>query len=151
VSADPHAVTLAGVAARAASDKLAEDIVAIDVSDHLVLTDVFLLCTAANDRAVRAVVDAIEEALHKRGAKPLHREGEREGRWVLLDFNELVVHVQQAEERVHYALERLWRDCPTLELAIDGAGSGSASARRRPPAEGGGGPSVEVRRARTGT
>ena len=116
MTADPHAVTLAVAAARAASDKLGEDIVAIDVSNHLVLTDVFLLCSAANDRAVRAVVDAIEEALAKLGTKPLRREGESEGRWVLLDYNELVVHVQQTEERVHYALERLWRDCPLIEL-----------------------------------
>lgn len=116
MTADPHAVTLAVAAARAASDKLAEDIVAIDVSNHLVLTDVFLLCSAQNDRAVRAVVDAIEEALAKLGAKPLRREGESEGRWVLLDYNELVVHVQQTEERFHYALERLWRDCPVIEL-----------------------------------
>ncbi len=119
MTADPHAVTLAVAAARAASDKLAEDIVAIDVSNHLVLTDVFLLCSAANDRAVRAVVDAIEEALLKVGAKPLRREGESEGRWVLLDYNEIVVHVQQTEERFHYALERLWRDCPVIELPED--------------------------------
>jgi ribosome-associated protein len=116
VTADPHAVTLAVAAARAASNKLAEDIVAIDVSNHLVLTDVFLLCSAANDRAVRAVVDAIEEALLKQGTKPLRREGESEGRWVLLDYNDIVVHVQQTEERFHYALERLWRDCPLIEL-----------------------------------
>lgn len=117
MTADPHAVALAVTAARAASDKLAEDLVAIDVSNHLVLTDVFLLCSAANDRAVRAVVDAIEEALLKEHrAKPLRREGESEGRWVLLDYNELVVHVQQTEERFHYALERLWRDCPLIEL-----------------------------------
>ncbi len=117
VTADPHAVALAVTAARAASDKLAEDIVAIDVANHLVLTDVFLLCSAANDRAVRAVVDAIEEALLRtHGARPLRREGESEGRWVLLDYNELVVHVQQTEERFHYALERLWRDCPLIEL-----------------------------------
>ena len=95
MTADPHAVTLAVAAAKAASDKLADDIVAIDVSNHLVLTDVFLLCSAANDRAVRAVMDAIEEALAKLGAKPLRREGEAEGRWVLLDYNEIVVHVQQ--------------------------------------------------------
>lgn len=109
-------MTLTVAAAQAASTKLAEDIVAIDVSNHLVLTDVFLLCSAANDRAVRAVVDAIEESLAKLGAKPVRREGESEGRWVLLDYNEIVVHVQQTEERFHYALERLWRDCPVIEL-----------------------------------
>lgn len=117
MSLDPRALALTTTAALAASDKLGSDIVAIDVSGHLVLTDVFLLCTAANDRAVRAVVDAVEEALLKQHrAKPLRREGEREGRWVLLDFNELVVHVQQPEERIHYGLERLWRDCPLVEL-----------------------------------
>lgn len=117
MTADPHAAALAVSAARAASEKLAEDLVAIDVSKHLVLTDVFLLCSAANDRAVRAVVDAIEERLLKEhGVKPLRREGEAEGRWVLLDYNEIVVHVQQTEERFHYALERLWRDCPLIEL-----------------------------------
>jgi ribosome-associated protein len=119
MTADPRAIALAVTAARAAADKLAEDIVAIDVSNHLVLTDVFLLCSAANDRAVRAVVDAVEEALLKEGAKPLRREGESEGRWVLLDYNDIVVHVQQREERVHYALERLWRDCPVIALPED--------------------------------
>ena len=119
MTADPRAVKLAVAAARAASDKLADDIVAIDVSSHLVLTDIFLLCSAANDRAVRAVVDAIEEALFHEGAKALRREGESEGRWVLLDYNDIVVHVQQKEERVHYALERLWRDCPIIELPPD--------------------------------
>ncbi len=116
MTADPRAVALTIAAAHAAAEKLAEDIVAIDVSNHLVLTDVFLLCSAANDRAVRAVVDGIEEALLKQGVKPLRREGEAEGRWVLLDYNDIVVHVQQAEERFHYALERLWRDCPIIEL-----------------------------------
>lgn len=116
VTADQHSVALAVAAALAASDKLAEDIVAIDVSERLVLTDVFLLCSAANDRAVRAVVDAVEERLLTLGAKPLRREGEASGRWVLLDYNDLVVHVQQAEERIHYALERLWGDCPAIPL-----------------------------------
>lgn len=119
VSADPRSVELTIVAALAASDKLAEDIVAIDVSAQLVLTDVFLLCTAANERAVSAVVDGVEEALLKVGVKPLRREGEAEGRWVLLDYNDIVVHVQQAQERVHYALERLWRDCPIIELPAE--------------------------------
>ncbi|MGV1006126.1 MAG: ribosome silencing factor [Candidatus Nanopelagicales bacterium] len=119
MTADPRSIELTIAAARAAADKLAEDIVAIDVSSHLVLTDVFLLCSAANDKAVRAVVDAVEEALAKLGLDPLRREGESEGRWVLLDYNDLVVHVQQTEERVHYALERLWRDCPLIELPAE--------------------------------
>jgi ribosome-associated protein len=118
VAASTEAIELAQQAAEAAEDKLATDIVAIDVSQYLVITDVFLLCTAANDRQVRAVVDAVEERLQRLGAKPLRREGEKEGRWVLLDFGDIVVHVQMAEERVHYALERLWKDCPTIPLQL---------------------------------
>ena len=116
MTASERALELAAVAAAAASDKLASDVVAIDVSDHLVITDVFLLASAPNDRQVRAIVDAVEEALLRIGVKPVRREGEREGRWVLLDFNDLVVHVQHAEERTYYALERLWKDCPTIPL-----------------------------------
>jgi ribosome-associated protein len=116
MTASPEAAALAVAAAEAASDKLATDIVAIDVSEHLVITDVFLLCSAANDRQVKAVVDGIEERLHKLGAKPLRREGEAESRWVLLDYGDLVVHVQLAEERIHYAIERLWKDCPSIPL-----------------------------------
>jgi ribosome-associated protein len=127
VTATPRAVELATEAALAASDKLATDVVAIDVSEQLVITDVFLLAAAPNDRQVRAIVDAIEERLLKIAVKPIRREGEREGRWVLLDFGDLVVHVQHAEEREYYALERLWRDCPTIELPHQihaGAGAG---------------------------
>ena len=122
MTASDRALELVGVAAGAASEKLATDVVAIDVSDHLVITDVFLLASAPNDRQVRSIVDAVEEALQRRGAKPIRREGEREGRWVLLDFGELVVHVQHAEERTYYALERLWRDCPEIPLPeLEGA------------------------------
>jgi ribosome-associated protein len=106
-------------AAEAASDKLADNIVAYDMSQVLAITDVFLLCSGTNDRQVRAIVDAVEEALRAHGAKPIRREGEREGRWVLLDFGEVVVHVQHVEERVYYALERLWRDCPVVPLGLD--------------------------------
>ena len=129
MSASDESIELARLAAEAASDKLATDIVAIDVSQYLVITDVFLLCTAANDRQVRAVVEAVEERLAAVGAKPLRREGEKEGRWVLLDFGDIVVHVQMAEERVHYALERLWKDCPGIDLRLVGptvAGGGDA-------------------------
>jgi len=116
VTATERATELIRVAATAASDKLATDIIAYDVSDQLVITDAFLLCSAANDRQVRSVVDEIEEKLAKAGAKPVRREGEREGRWVLLDYLDIVIHVQNAEERVFYALERLWKDCPQIGL-----------------------------------
>jgi ribosome-associated protein len=119
VPATPEAIDLAQAAAEAAADKLATDIVAIDVSQYLVITDVFLLCTAANDRQVRAVVDAIEERLAREGEKPIRREGEKESRWVLLDYGDIVIHVQIAEERIHYALERLWKDCPSVPLEVD--------------------------------
>ena len=117
--ATPEAIAMAQAAAEAAADKLATDIVAIDVSQYLVITDVFLLCTAANDRQVRAVVDAIEERLAEEGEKPIRREGEKESRWVLLDYGDIVIHVQIAEERIHYALERLWKDCPPIALDVD--------------------------------
>ncbi len=116
MTASPEATALAIAAAEAASDKLAEDILAIDVSEKIVITDVFVMCSAANERQVKAVVDGVEERLHGLGAKPLRREGEGEGRWVLLDFGDIVVHVQLAEERIHYAIERLWKDCPLIAL-----------------------------------
>jgi ribosome-associated protein len=114
-----HARELVTVAARAAADKLADDIIAFDVSEQLVITDAFVLCSASNDRQVRAIVDEVEDKLREVGAKPVRREGERDGRWVLLDYADIVVHVQHAEERQFYALERLWRDCPTIELPAD--------------------------------
>jgi ribosome-associated protein len=116
VTATERATELIRIAASAAADKLATDIIAYDVSEQLVITDAFLLCSAANDRQVRSIVDEIEEKLGKAGAKPARREGEREGRWVLLDYLDVVIHVQHAEERVFYALERLWKDCPQIEL-----------------------------------
>jgi ribosome-associated protein len=116
VTASERAVELATVAAEAAAEKLADDILALDVSDQLVITDAFVLCSAPNDRQVRAIVDEIEERLRGRGAKPVRREGETEGRWVLLDYLDVVVHVQHAEDRTYYALERLWKDCPAIVL-----------------------------------
>ncbi len=116
MTATDHAVELVRAAALAASDKLAQHILAFDVSDQLAITDAFLLASATNDRQVNAVVDEIEAKLRDRGVKPLRREGQREGRWVLLDYGEIVVHVQHEEERQFYALERLWRDCPVIGL-----------------------------------
>ncbi len=116
MSLSDRARELTLAAADAASEKLADDIVAYDMSEALAITDAFLLCSATNDRQVRAIVDAVEEGLRQHGAKPIRREGEREGRWVLLDFGDIVVHVQHIEERLYYALERLWRDCPVVPL-----------------------------------
>jgi len=119
MTATDHAVSVVHTAARAASDKLAKEIVAFDVSDQLAITDAFLLASASNDRQVRAIVDEIEDKLRDLGEKPLRREGERDGRWVLMDYGDVVVHVQHEEEREFYALERLWRDCPLIELPAD--------------------------------
>lgn len=116
MTASPEAIQTAIAAAQAASDKLATDIVAIDVSGQLVITDVFVICSAANERQVKAIVDAIEEKLHSLGIKPLRREGLKDTQWVLLDFGDVVVHVLQAEDRIHYAIERLWKDCPLITL-----------------------------------
>ncbi len=116
MTATDRAVELVTLAAGAAADKLATDIIAYDVSEQLVITDAFLLCSAANDRQVKAIVDDIEDKLRKSGAKPARREGEREGRWVLLDFVDVVVHVQHTEERGFYGLDRLWKDCPRIDF-----------------------------------
>ncbi len=113
---------LVDVAARAAADKLAHNIVAIDVSERLVITDVFFIASAPNERQVQAIVDEIEEKLRRIDAKPVRREGERDSRWVLLDYGDIVIHIQHAEERTYYALERLWKDCPVLPLPAGVAG-----------------------------
>jgi len=116
VAATQHAIDLAKAAATAAEDKLASKVLAIDVSDQLALTDVFVIASAANERQVNAIVDSVEEKLHTLKAKPVRREGERDGRWVLIDFGDIVVHVQHEDERECYALERLWKDCPAIDL-----------------------------------
>ncbi len=117
--ADERARHLAVVAARAAADKKAEEIVALDVSERLVLTDAFVVASGATDRQVRAIVDGVEEALHGEGVKAMRKEGVTEAHWVLLDYGDIIVHVQQTEDREFYALERLWKDCPVIELPAD--------------------------------
>ena len=116
MSISSRARELVVAAAEAASDKLADDILAFDVSDQLVITDAFVICSAGNDRQVSAIVDGVEERLRTLGAKPVRREGERENRWVLLDYVDIIVHIQHAEARQYYSLERLWKDCPTVQL-----------------------------------
>ncbi|BBH66553.1 ribosomal silencing factor RsfS [Actinoplanes sp. OR16] len=111
-----RALELAMAAAQAASDKKAQDISIIDVGDQLYITDAFVIASASNERQVIAIVDAVEEALAglPEKAKPVRREGERQGRWVLLDYVDIVVHIQHTEEREFYSLDRLWKDCPTI-------------------------------------
>ncbi|WP_196716625.1 ribosome silencing factor [Actinomyces trachealis] len=119
MTATARAIDLTQAAARAAAAKKAEEIIALDVSDRLALTDVFLVLSGRTDRQVRAIVDAVEEALLKAGAKRKLREGLEEAHWVLLDYDDVVVHVQQSEDREFYALERLWKDCPLVPLPED--------------------------------
>ncbi|MEN3358493.1 MAG: ribosome-associated protein [Mycobacteriales bacterium] len=123
---------MALVAAQAAADKLAHDIVLLDVSERLVITDVFVIASAPNERQVESIVDEVELKLRQSGAKPVRREGERDGRWVLLDYVEIVVHVQHSEERTFYGLERLWKDCPAIpftDAAPADAGAGRGPGR----------------------
>ena len=119
MTASAEAVTMAGVAARAAASKLASDIVVIDVSDQLFITDCFVIASASNERQVNAIVEEVEEKMRLAGYKPARREGTREGRWILLDYVDIVVHIQHSDERNFYALDRLWRDCPLIDVDLD--------------------------------
>ena len=116
MTATPEAVALAQAAAAAAADKLADDVRAFDVSEHLAITDIFVLASAANDRQVKSIVDEVERQLLALGSKPARREGDRDAHWVLLDYIDVVVHVMHTEDREYYSLERLWRDCPAVPL-----------------------------------
>lgn len=117
--ATEHAADLTVAAARAAADKKAAHLTAIDVSERLGLTDVFLLASGSNDRHVHAIVDAVDEAMQRAGAKRRTREGFADAHWVLVDYGDVVIHVLQNEDREFYSLERLWKDCPLIELPED--------------------------------
>ena len=107
---------LTQVAARAIADKFGTEMIAIDLSGQMVLSEVFLIATGANIRQVDAIADEVEEKLRLIGEKPARREGPDE--WILLDYSDLVVHIQSAELRRYYMLDRLWNDCPTIELDV---------------------------------
>jgi ribosome-associated protein len=132
VTATDSAIAMAKVAAQAAADKLAKDVLLVDVSDRLAITDIFVIVTGANERQVSAIVDEVEDKMRAAGVKPVRREGERDGRWVLLDFLDVVVHVQHSEERVFYALDRLWRDCPVIPWVDADAPEGELGAAAAP-------------------
>ncbi|MEU1207217.1 ribosome silencing factor [Nocardia sp. NPDC005825] len=129
MTASAEAVKMATVAALAADEKLAVDVVVLDVSEQLVITDCFVIASAPNERQVNAIVDNIEDKLRDAGYKPVRREGTREGRWALLDYVEIVVHVQHEDERDFYGLERLWKDCP--QVAVEGIGDPRTAAADR--------------------
>ena len=126
MAATSASIELARLAAEAADAKQADDLVALDVSGPLPLTDVFLLASGRNERNVIAIADEIQDRLIAAGVKPIRREGLSEGRWVLLDFGDIVVHVFHEEDRLYYSLERLWKDCPVVPLQVS-AGSQSDS------------------------
>jgi ribosome-associated protein len=127
VTATAEVRDLALIAADAAAGKKAQDVVILDVSEALVITDCFVIASAPNERRIGAIVDAVEEAMRRAGSKPAHREGPREGRWVLLDFVDVVVHVQHSDEREFYGLERLWKDCPRVPFDAEGRAAGEGS------------------------
>ena len=106
----------AATAAHAAQDKLASNIAAIDVSDVLAITEVFVLASADNERQVGSIVDEVEDQMTAQGFEPQRREGNRENRWVLLDYGNIVIHVQRTDQREHYGLDRLYHDCPLVEI-----------------------------------
>ena len=116
MTASERSRDLLAIAASAADAKQAEDLVALDISEPSPFADIYLLASGRNERQVMAIAAEVEDRLIDSGVKPLRREGRAEGRWILLDFGDLVVHVFHAEERVYYSLERLWNDCPVLPI-----------------------------------
>ena len=118
MSATDRSLELTRAAAQAAADKLATSITAIDVSDQLAITDTFVIASAESERQVNAIVDAVEEALLPLGAKPQRREGRASGRWVLIDFGDIVLQAFHEEDREFYALDRLWKDSPAIDLGL---------------------------------
>jgi ribosome-associated protein len=119
-------VELVAAAARAAADKKARDVVVLDVTELLGITDYFLICSGTSERQVRTISEEIVKQLKQHACPPLRREGEREGRWTLLDYEDFVVHVFQQDDREYYDLERLWKDAP--RVLIPGLVSGREAA-----------------------
>ncbi|MGN6426251.1 ribosome silencing factor [uncultured Leifsonia sp.] len=118
MTASQHARDILQIAAAAADAKGGSDPVALDVSGPLPLTDAFLLVSGRVERNVIAIASEVEDRLNEAGVRTLRREGKAEGRWVLLDFGDLVVHVFHEEDRMYYALERLWKDCPVIPVEL---------------------------------
>ena len=118
MTATQKAIQVANIAASAAADKLAENIIALDVTDPMPLTDVFLLASGRNERQVASIADEIEDKMLEAGQKYLRREGRELGRWILLDFGDVVCHIMHEEDRMYYSLERLWKDSPVVKLEV---------------------------------
>jgi ribosome-associated protein len=118
VTATERARELLTVVALAADSKQGEDLVALDVSGPLPITDIFFLATGRNERQVQAIAGEIEDKMIEAGVKTIRREGRAEGRWILLDFGDIVAHIFHEEDRMYYSLERLWKDCPAIPLEL---------------------------------
>jgi ribosome-associated protein len=108
---------LTKIAAAALADKLGTEIVAIDLSEQLVLNQVFLLVTGNNEPQLQSLSDEVQRKLAEAGEKPARKEGS--GAWILIDYTDLVVHIQSVELRNYYMLDRLWNDCPKIDLNMD--------------------------------
>lgn len=104
-------------------DKKGEDVVVLDVREVASFADTFVIASGTSDRHVKSLVDSVEQALRARGERPLGIEGYRDARWVLVDCDDVIVHVFLRDVREHFDLERLWSDAPTLELGGDDARS----------------------------
>lgn len=115
-TATPDAIEAARAAAVAIDDKNGEDILLLDLSSLLVVTDVFVVASGTSNRHVRTLVDEAEEALKTLGRRPLRREGVDHGEWVLLDYGDVVIHVFDRPTRAYYELERLWADAPMIDF-----------------------------------
>ena len=115
----PETIALTQRAVEAAEEKLAKDILALDLSNQGILADVFLIVTGANDPQLEAISTEIQGQLQKLGEKPIHREGAGgSSQWILLDYGDLIVHIQHPEVRSYYALEKLWSDCPRIPIQV---------------------------------
>ena len=116
MTATTRSIDMTMIAAQAAADKIAENLVALDVSVPFVLSDVFLIVSGRNDRQVASISDGIEDKMLEAGYKLLRREGKTTGRWILLDFGDIICHVMHEQDRIFYDIERLWKDCPVISL-----------------------------------
>lgn len=118
VAASDDGRAAARVAAQAADSKQASGIVGFDVTGRLPLTDAFVICTARSERQMEAIDREVAERMRAAGHEIIRREGSPEGAWFLLDFGDVIVHVMRDDARHEYALERLWKDCPQIELRL---------------------------------
>jgi len=127
VPATATAIDHVAIVAAASDAKQGEDIVALDVSGPIGIVDAFVMVTGRNERNVQSIADEIEDQMLASGSRTLRREGRDLGRWILLDFGDVVAHVFHEEERLFYGLERLWHDCPVIPTALPARSAGDGN------------------------